>query len=82
MLNADMSLLKNLTDVSSNGQVRGCKYNTCKDVDSEVANTAYWVKQYAKDNALFVQKFARAFQKMISHGYTNLKDVTPGSSFG
>ncbi|XP_067927931.1 putative ascorbate peroxidase [Watersipora subatra] len=75
MLNSDVSLLKNLTDVSS-GRVRGCKYNTCKTVSPSKANTAYWVKKFAKDNSLFLQEFGKAFQKVISHGYSSLKDVS------
>jgi len=82
MLNCDMSMLKNLTDVSKYGEVRGCTYKTCKTVTPGESNTAVWVKKFAADNALFMEKFGKAFQKMIRHGYTNLQDVDPYKGFG
>lgn len=82
MLNVDMSLIKNLTRVDSSGRVRGCTYSTCKAVDSTTIKTGYWVKQFAADNKLFLQEFGKAFQKMISKGYTKLKAVDSSPVFG
>lgn len=73
MLNSDMGLVKDMGTITDEGEVTECDYNTCPEADADVLD---WVKQFAVDNDLFLEEFGRAFQTMVSHGYTSLTDVT------
>eukprot|EP00238_Polyblepharides_amylifera_P000501 CAMPEP_0196572712 /NCGR_PEP_ID=MMETSP1081-20130531/2704_1 /TAXON_ID=36882 /ORGANISM="Pyramimonas amylifera, Strain CCMP720" /LENGTH=376 /DNA_ID=CAMNT_0041890119 /DNA_START=187 /DNA_END=1317 /DNA_ORIENTATION=+ len=70
MLNADMALLK---DIKPDPQVSNCAYAECGK-----SPTAGIVETFANDNSLFVREFSSVFQKMIEHGYSNLKELGIG----
>lgn len=68
MLNADMALIMEMTEVTSDGEVTGCTYETCFKVDDDGAS---WVREFAADNELFLREFGAVFEKMIEHGYSS-----------
>lgn len=72
MLNSDMSLIKDLSNITTSGKV-SCEYDACGDAN---ADTLTWVKSYAADNTLFISEFSNAFQRIITNGYTNLVEIS------
>jgi len=69
MLNADMALIMEMTDVTSDGEVTGCTYDTCSKVEDEGAE---WVREFAADNEFFLREFGAVFEKMIQQGYSSV----------
>jgi len=72
MLNADMALIFDIGDTTSEGEVVDCIYSTCPDATGD---TEYWALIYANDNEYFLEHFGLAFTKMINHGYDSSSDV-------
>ena len=72
MLNADMALIFEIGDTTSEGEVVDCIDSTCPDA---TGNTEYWALIYANDNEYFLEHFGLAFTKMINHGYDSSSDV-------
>jgi len=69
MLNADMCMFKDVI-LDEEGK-SSCLYDAC--ADSPGAAT---VQTYAASNAVWAADFAAVFQKMVTHGYTSLTDIT------
>ena len=75
MLNADMALIIDVSNMTSEGEVIGCVYDTC---DPAPGDTRDWAHIYANDNEYFLEQFGYAFTKMINHGYdtSELSDLS------
>ena len=75
MLNADMALIIDVSNMTSEGEVIGCVYDTC---DPAPGDTRDWAYIYANDNEYFLEQFGYAFTKMINHGYdtSELSDLS------
>ncbi|CAH1786262.1 unnamed protein product [Owenia fusiformis] len=73
MLNADMCLFKEMELSSGTGE-SGCPYSGTNACPNSAA--AGIVQEFANDNALWIQEYGAAFQKMIATGYTS-DDFTP-----
>ena len=75
MLNADMALVFDIRNMTSEGEVIGCVYETCQAPPGE---TRDWSVIYANDNEYFLEQFGYAFTKMINHGYesSELSDLS------
>lgn len=71
MLNTDMCLVKDLGNMTSQGQA-SCSYKSCPDSPKWMLDL---VEKFASDNNFFVSEFSKAYQKMISNGYKKLKSV-------
>ena len=70
MLNADMALIFDISNMTSEGKVIGCVYETCQAPPGE---TRDWSVVYANDNEYFLEQFGYAFTKMVNHGYESSK---------
>ena len=75
MLNVDIALIFDIRNMTSEGEVIGCVYETCQ---APPGATRDWSVVYANDNEYFLDKFGYAFSKMINHGYesSELSDLS------
>ena len=68
MLDADMALIFDVSNMTSEGEVIGCVYDTCENAPGDVRDWAYI---YANDNEYFLEIFVLTFTKMIYHGFNS-----------
>lgn len=73
MFNTDMAVFYNMEPANDNtGQHPDCSEDSDTCAESPTATIA---NNFANDNTLFLQTFARCFSMMLDKGYTNLVEV-------
>ena len=75
VLDADMTLIFDVSNMTSEGDVIGCVYDTGENAPGGVRDWAYI---HANDHEYFLEIFGLTFTKMINHGYksSELSDLS------